>query len=86
MPIYTFKSNDSDKEWEDVMSFTKLDEYYKEHNCQQVFYSMPEVVSQTGDAHSKTNDGFKDRMKDIHKLAGRKSRMYKGTKEQGGDK
>ena len=80
MPIYTFKSNKTGKEWDEVMSFTKLDEYYKEHDCQQVFYSMPEVVSTTGDIHSKTSHEFQDRMKDIHKTAGRNSKMYDGTK------
>jgi len=80
MPVYQFKSNETDEEWEDVMSFTKLDEYYKKHNCQQVFYSMPDLISSTGDITSHTTDAFKDRMKDIHKAAGRRSNMYGGTK------
>ena len=74
MPIYTFKSNTSDKEWDDIMSYTKLDEYYKEHDCRQVL-SATKIISESGDVHSKTSDGFKDRMKQIHKAAGRRSLM-----------
>jgi len=80
MPTYQFQSNKTGEEWEDTMSWKKLDEYYKKHDCQQVFYSMAEVISTTGDVHSKTTDEFKDKMKDIHKTAGRRSQMYKGTK------
>ena len=76
MPIYTFKSNKTGKEWDDTMSWKKLDEYYKEHNCQQVINKMAEVISTTGDVHSKTTHEFQDRMKDIHKMAGRNSKMY----------
>ena len=79
MPTYTFKSKDTNKEWEDTMSYTKLDEYYIELNCEQVFYTMQQVVSHTGDVQSKTTDEFKDRMKDIHKTAGHFSQMYKGN-------
>ena len=82
MPTYQFQSNKTGEEWEDTMSWKKLDEYYKKHDCQQVFYSTPEVVSTTGDVHSKTTHEFQDRMKDIHKTAGRKSQMYKGPRDR----
>ena len=76
MPTYTFKSNKTGKEWDDTMSWKKLDEYYKEHDCEQVINKMAEVISTTGDVHSKTTHEFQDRMKDIHKMAGRNSKMY----------
>ncbi len=81
MPTYNFKSNKTGKEWEDTMSWKKLDEYYVEYDCQQIFHSMQNVVSGTGDVQSKTTHEFQDRMKDIHKLAGSKSQMYKGTRD-----
>ena len=81
MPTYNFKSNKTGKEWEDTMSWKKLDEYYVEHDWQQIFHSMQNVVSGTGDVQSKTTHEFQDRMKDIHKLAGKKSQMYKGTRD-----
>ena len=82
MPTYQFQSNKTGEEWEDTMSWKKLDEYYKKHDCQQVFYSMAKVISTTGDITQKTSDGFKDKMKDIHKMAGRKSQMFKGPKDR----
>ena len=51
MPTYTFKSNKTGKEWDDTMSWKDLEGYYKEHDCQQIFTTMPEVVSTTGDVH-----------------------------------
>ena len=78
MPTYTFRNNKTGKEWEDTMSHKDLDEYYIDYDCAQVFYTTPKVISTTGDIYSKTDNTFKDRMKDIHKLAGRNSRMYKG--------
>ena len=79
MPLYTFKSNKTGEEWDGVMSYTKLEAYYKEFDCQQVL-GVTEVISQTGDIHSKTSDAFKDKMKEIHKVAGRNSNMYNGTR------
>lgn len=77
MPTYTFRSNKTDKEWDDTMSWKKLDEYYIKHDCQQVL-GVVKIISATGDVMSKTTDEFKDRMKDIHKSAGHFSRMNKG--------
>tara|TARA_B100000470_G_C19777558_1_gene386102 strand:+ start:1385 stop:1642 length:258 start_codon:yes stop_codon:yes gene_type:complete len=83
MPTYTFESNKTGKIWDDTMSWKKLEEYYKEHDCVQIFTSMPKVVSMVGDVQSKTTSEFKDKMADIHKQAGKHSQMFKGTKEQG---
>ena len=83
MPTYNFKSNKTGKEWEDTMSWKKLDEYYVEHDCQQIFHSMQNVVSGTGDVQSiwsQTDDGFqRSYERDYIRLAGSKSQMYKGT-------
>jgi hypothetical protein len=73
MPTYIFKSNKTGEEWEDTMSWKKLDEYYKKHDCQQIFTKMPAVVSGVGNLFAKTDDGFKDRMKEIKKGAGSKA-------------
>jgi hypothetical protein len=70
MPTYNFKSNKTGKECEDTMSYKKLDEYYAEHDCQQVFHQMQKVVAGTKSLWSQTDDGFKDRMQEINKVAG----------------
>lgn len=71
MPTYNFINKDTGKEWEDTMSYKKLDEYYKEHDCQQVHHKMQKVVAGTKSLWSQTDDGFKDRMQEINKVAGR---------------
>ena len=77
MPTYTFRNKENGMEWDDTMSHKDLDQYYIDNNCTQMI-GAPTTVASIGDVHSKTTDAFKDRMKDIHKLAGRGSRMNKG--------
>ncbi len=74
MPTYTFKSNETDEVWEDVMSHTKLEAYYKEHNCEQVI-GVPTTIQGRGEGRLKTTDAFNDRLKEMHKKAGKKSTM-----------
>ena len=71
MPIYDFKSNKTGKEWEDTMSWKDLDAYYLEHDCQQVIHKQPMVFSGVKSICSQTDDGFKDRMQEINKVAGK---------------
>ena len=71
MPTYDFKSNKTDKEWEDTMSYKDLDQYYIDHDCQQVINKQPTVVSGVKSLWSQTDQGFKDRMSEINKVAGR---------------
>jgi RNase H-fold protein (predicted Holliday junction resolvase) len=74
MPTYTFKSNKTGKEWDDVMSYKELDNYYVKHDCEQVI-GLPTTISGTGDIRHKHSDDFNDRLKEIHKHAGRHSTM-----------
>jgi hypothetical protein len=39
MPIYTFKNLETNEEYDEVMSYEKLQEYLKQDNIQQVFNS-----------------------------------------------
>ena len=71
MPTYDFKSNKTGKEWEDTMSYKDLDKYYIDHDCQQVINMQPTVVSGVKSLWSQTDQGFKDRMSEINKVAGR---------------
>ena len=74
MPTYRFKNKTTGEEWEEMMSHTKLDAYYKEHNCDQVIGAV-KVISGHGENRLKHSDGFNDRLKEIHKTAGRHSTM-----------
>ena len=78
MPTYTFKSNKTGKEWDDTIRIAELDAYYIEHDCDQVIGAPTTLYHGVIDVHSRTTDEFKDKMKDIHKAAGRNSRMVKG--------
>lgn len=72
MPIYDFRHNETGEEWNELMSWKDKDAYCKEHNCMQVILSAPTVVRGVGDLYSKTDNEFKDRMKEIKKAAGTK--------------
>ena len=71
MPTYDFKSNKTGKEWEDTMSYKDLDQYYIDHDCQQVINKQPTVVFCVKSLWSQTDQVFKDRMSEINKVAGR---------------
>ena len=71
MPTYDFKSNKTGKEWEDTMSYKDLDQYYIDHDCQQVINKQAAVVSGVKSLWSQTDQGFKDRMSEINKVAGK---------------
>ena len=73
MPTYDFKSNKTGKEWEDTMSWKDLDQYYIDHDCQQVIHKQAAVVSGVKSLWSQTDDGFKDRMQEITKHAGKEA-------------
>lgn len=70
MPIYEFMHNETGEVWEACMSYNDKEEYMEQNNCRSYFSTVPPVVHQTGDVWSKTDDGFKDRMKQINKNAG----------------
>ena len=53
------------------MSYKDLDAYYKKHDCQQVINKQPKVISGVKSLWSQTDDGFKDRMQEITKNAGK---------------
>ncbi len=74
MPAYTFKSNKTGKIWDDTMSWKELDQYYIDNDCRQVI-GTPNTISHTGEARHKHSNDFNDRLKEIHKSAGRRSTM-----------
>ena len=53
------------------MSYKDLDQYYIDHDCQQVIHKQAAVVSGVKSLWSQTDQGFKDRMSEINKVAGR---------------
>jgi hypothetical protein len=72
MPTYTFKSNKTGKVWDDVMPWKELDDYYIKHDCEQVI-GVPTTIGGVKSLWSQTDDGFKDRMQEINKVAGKRA-------------
>jgi hypothetical protein len=79
MPIYIFKNKTTGVEWEKEIKMSELDDYKKENNCSTVIVS-PNIISQHGEGRLKTTDNFNDRLKEIHKYAGRNSTMSDSIK------
>ena len=60
MPIYSFRNNITGEEFEEMMSFSALDQYLEENpHVEKVFSKAPGLVQATGD-RTKTDDGFKE--------------------------
>ena len=74
MPTYQFRSNKTGEEWTKAMSWKELDQYYIDNDCQQVI-GTPNTISHTGEARHKHSNDFNDKLKEIHKKAGRHSTM-----------
>ena len=74
MPTYKFKNKTTGVEWDKFMKISELDDYVKENDC-SIVIGTPQIISGTGDIRHKHSDGFNDRLKEIHKHAGRHSTM-----------
>ena len=74
MPTYTFKNKTTGVEWDKFMKISELDDYVKENNC-TIQVGTPQIISGTGEARLKNSDGWNDKMKEMHKKAGKRSTM-----------
>ena len=74
MPTYKFKNKTTGVEWEKEMKMSELDDYVKENDC-SIIISAPQIISGRGELRHKHSDGFNDRLKEIHKTAGKHSTM-----------
>ena len=79
MPTYQFKNKTTGVEWEKEMKIAELDDYVKENDC-SIVVSAPQIISGRGEGRLKTTDAFNDRLKEIHKKAGRHSTMSDSIK------
>ena len=74
MPTYQFKNKTTGVEWNKEMKIAELDDYVKENDC-SIVVSAPQIISGRGELRHKHSDGFNDKLKEIHKRAGKKSTM-----------
>lgn len=75
MPTYDFRHLETGEEWESTMSWKDKDSYCKEHNCKLIIKSTPSFISSARDVHSMTDEGFKERMKNIKATGGSKTTL-----------
>jgi len=65
MPTYDFEHTETGEIWSDTIRYDDKDAYLKEHNCRVIFLSTPQVIGTSKDIYSRSDDGFKDKMKTI---------------------
>lgn len=80
MPLYSYKCGGCDHEFSEVL---KIDDRRAPTeapcpNCAEagkieMVISSPRIVSGVGNLHSKTSGNFRDRLKEIKKMAGKHS-------------
>ena len=77
MPIYEFKDNKTGDIFTKVMSYDEKVQFMKDNDCSSHFTpsSMPAIIRETGDVHSRTTSDFKERMAQIKKNAGRQTTL-----------
>lgn len=75
MPTYTLKNLSSGEVYESFLSWDELKELTEtDSNIIQVM-SAPRIVSGVGDALSRTDDGYRDLLKNMKKTAGRNNKI-----------
>ena len=69
VPRYTVKPLEEGDEYEIDCKADELQDYLKKHNCIKVL-TFPKIVTGRGSLLSKTDNGWKDKLKQIKKGSG----------------
>ena len=60
MPIYSIRNKKTGEEWEEIMSWSSLQEYLEANpQFESIITKAPGIIGGTGD-RTKTDDGFKE--------------------------
>jgi len=74
MPTYTFKKDDEEKTL--VLSFSEYDQWKLDNpEWQQVLTTNGGFISSRRGIHANASDNFKDRLREMKKIAGRHERI-----------
>ena len=77
MPTYTVKrKNGEGEEWDVICSYKELQEILEEYDLQQVYKPIAFVSGTRSHATSKTDDGWKDHLKEIKNFNNRELANY----------
>jgi hypothetical protein len=60
MPTYRFFNTKTDKEWEELMTISEMEEFTKNKHIKLLIPRKLNIVSSVGNVDSKTDSGWKD--------------------------
>ena len=60
MPTYRFFNTKTDKEWEELMTISEMEEFTKKKHIKLLIPTKLNIVSSVGNVDSKTDSGWKD--------------------------
>ena len=60
MPTYRFFNTKTDKEWEELMTISEMEEFTKKKHIKLLIPRKLNIVSSVGNVDSKTDSGWKD--------------------------
>lgn len=75
MPTYTFRHKHTNEEQTRVLSFAEREKFLEDNPSWEQIVSSPKIVSGVKSALRMTDDGWKERLKQIDKAAGRHSKV-----------
>jgi len=75
MPTYTFRHKHTNEEQTHVLSFAEREKFLEDNPSWEQIVSSPKIVSGVKSALRMTDDGWKERLKQIDKAAGRHSKV-----------
>jgi hypothetical protein len=83
MPTYTFKSKNTDEEWEEAMKVSELEKYREDNDCTIVIKSVGYINrnSDGKDLYSRSDSDFRDRMKNLKKTYKRNKAVQDNLKD-----
>ena len=65
MPTYRFLNTKTDKEWEELMAISEMEEFTKNKHIKLLIPRKLNIVSSVGNVDSKTDSGWKDTLSKI---------------------
>ena len=71
MPTYTLSRKSTGEQWDEFCSYDELNKILEQDEDIVRQLSTPLIVSGVGGVLSKTDDGWKDRLKEIKKTSGK---------------
>lgn len=73
MPLYQFRNNDTQEQFEEMMKFSEKEIYLEENPHIQQILGATNTVSGVGGVHSKIPDGFNEVLQRVKAGSGRKN-------------